>query len=452
MSGNTPGPDHPYGGQNPNGPGADGPRGDQPGFGRPSGPGFGGGPGGPNPANGPQPGYGGGAPWTPQPQQPGPQGPGGYGPTGPTGPTGPQTWNPTGPQGYGGPQPPSPYPGGPGQPPKGGGRTKLVLMIAGGALVLLLIAVIGGVALFGKKNTPVADPDPTTTTAPAAEDQAGAVKGFLGALAAGNAKQALAYAANTPSDTTFLTDEVLKASQQAAPITDIQVAPVSSNYSTSVDASYKVGNSLVTGSFRVEKFGSTWKLENVANDVKLYSSSYEGLPLLVSGVKVTGDTIYLFPGTYAISTGSKYVTWGTSSITVKDPEGYVSMSGLSPKLTSAGTSAVTAAVKSAGEACVKERKATTSCGPSIHPPSGTKVDTSTIRWSVSFGSFSKLSSVRLNYEDGRQAVGYVSVGMKAKYVGTYKGRKTNFSSYSTEFVDKPVVNLFSEPLKVSWED
>ena len=207
-------------------------------------------------------------------------------------------------------------PGQPQQPPKK--SNKLPLIIGAAVLALVLIGTIIGVAVVRGGDDPVAGGGTGgggTSSAPPAEAKlpSDAVTGYLEALAAGDATTALTYASTAPSDTTFLTNEVLAASLKSGAITDINVPEVTDKYAYSVAASYKIGSQSVNADIPVEEEGDVWKLREVAYDLTLTSTQNKTLPMLINGVQAEADKVAVFPGTYTFTTGLDNISYGKSN-------------------------------------------------------------------------------------------------------------------------------------------
>ena len=313
MSSNNPyggPPQGPYGQGGGTGPGGppQGPYGQNPG---PYGPGT------PNPM-GPPPGHPGQPPYGyPQQPPPGPPTPGGpvygFGPF--AGPGGQPT------PGYepGSPGGPAPY--GPGQPmpappPEEKKRRGKVLIIVG-ALVLALIVGAIAVALLTRNEPTVTQPPAASqnpsgaattappTSAPPAAKASDAVVGYLEALAAGNVAGALSYAVD-PVPRAVAHRTGAGRVPRRAPLTGIEVPPVDDEQAT-VTAAYTLGKTAVD--FDVVKVGDDWKLVEVVKRVDV-GLSRQSVPMVVNGVKVSGNTVKVLPGSYAFSTGLSTLSYG----------------------------------------------------------------------------------------------------------------------------------------------
>lgn len=255
-----------------------------------------------------------------------------------------------------------------------GVRTGLRIGIAIGAGALALIVICVGVVYLIRANTLSSDGGHAggIGSSASADTPSGAVEGYLRALAAGNATQALSYSSTEPSDKTFLTDAVLQASVKAAPLTAINVPDVSpySTYAT-VHASYMVGARSVTADYSMLKLGSSWQMMGAWAEVNLYSNST--FPLYLNGIRVTTQAFHLFPGAYAATSGNKYVGYpADASLLVESPADHPSGSDLSPGLTATGRAAFTAAVKTAVATCVASTKVNPGCGTSEIDTNGHK--------------------------------------------------------------------------------
>ena len=418
----------------------------------PSGPQYGG-PGYPGPGYG-QPNQGQGGSYPPpygqaSPPPYGQQGPQPYGQQGPQGPGGPQ---PYGQQGPGGPQQYGMYP--PGQPPQPKKKgPKLAIIIGAGVLALVLIGTVIGLGVAGSKDkTSTSDPNQAPAPAPAAKPS-DAVQGYLQALANGDAQTALSYASTQPADTTFLTNQVLAASNKLAPIANITVPAVDDEYAYSVDASYTRGGKKVNTSISVQKDGDSWKLRDVAYDLDLGSRLNKSLPMIVNGVQVKSDTIALFPGSYEFTTGNKNISYGKADvIALNSPSEYPrGLYNLQPTLTSTGKKTFTNALKASIKACMKKKNLK---NPGC-PNNVTRITTAgvtgkngTFKWSWQKDSLDNLKP-RLVYDNPAKATASVYLRMKAQ--GTCKKGGSQGSCTITPLSSAtPTAKLTADKVTVVW--
>ena len=185
------------------------------------------------------------------------------------------------------------------------------------------------------------------------------MKAYLTAVAEGDAEKALALASVAPLNKDFMTDEVLSESAETAKITDIKVGDVANEYTSSVPATFKIGDQTVTSDFLVTKSGDDWKMRDAGSEIDFTSMRNNTLPMMLNGKEVDVDKVTLFPGTYTLSTGTDTITYGTTGqFTVKGSIDYLRGSDLMPTLTPSGEHAFVAAVKASTKACLQQRELT----------------------------------------------------------------------------------------------
>lgn len=284
---------------------------------------------GPGRPYGPPPGFtpppGGRGPHGPPPpdhygQQPPPHpGSGGYGPP-PGGPhygAGPSTGAPQ--TGYGPPNWESqgwaqsveqhgtggaPPPGFSGQlPTPRKNRKPLIITATAATAIVVVIAVVAAVLLSsggGEEATGAATPQE-------------AAKGYLEALASGDAEKALSYGINEPENKTFLTDEILKKQFATKPITDIQVNPISEADGT-VQVMLKWGEQSVDEQLRLKKADDgSWKLVRAAYPLDFGADKKKGDTPLITSLTIAGKPLpesriaYVFPGPLDLGNTNPYV-------------------------------------------------------------------------------------------------------------------------------------------------
>jgi len=296
-------------GQNPFNPSPNGPVNPQPGSSGPSAPNSG------QPA---APGYGQG----PQP------GPTPYGSSPGAGQAGAGAYPPAPPQAYGQPA---------GMPPTGSAPKKkrnglLIGLIAGGAALVLVIAAVVAVVLVQKLTPASTEPGKATTSV-------AALRGYLGALAAGDADKAKRYAKNPPADSPTLTNEFLAASVAATPITEIEVVEtMDSGTSADDSATYRIGATRVKGHYRLTEIENVWKLDSVVADIDR-PRSWGTLGVTINGMTAPTSKFALFPGLYQLGTGTSLLEFEHPAFTLDEPTG-LGFSFAGPALTDAGKRAM----------------------------------------------------------------------------------------------------------------
>lgn len=295
--------------------------------------------------------------WTPPPG--GPQMPGaGLNPHAPVKPPGGlHTWaaHPVGPHATGpdtaGLQPLgplySPSPGAPVGPPDPKRRKALWVTLAAGAVVVVTVAVVLFLTLAGGGSG--------NGGAATAGD---AVKGYLAALARGDAEAALSYGVDQPASKQFLTNEVLRKQITQWPISNIRILSDDSvglgMGRVHVVANFGDKNSDTT--LYVKKDHGGWKLDAAAIklDGQHFSTSGNAAAKTITffGKPVADATVYVFPGWIDIGSTNPYLTVSAKPLLLEQ----LSLSGgawMSPEiaLSDTGKAAVADSFNAAMAAC-----------------------------------------------------------------------------------------------------
>ena len=340
----------------------------------------------------------------------------------------------------------------PGPPPKK--NTKLPIIIGAGVLALVLIGGLIGFAIIRSGNDKVASGGGGggTSQSPVpvqADKPSDAVQGYLQALASGDAQTALSFAATQPADTTFLTNEVLAASNKLAPIADINVPVVDDEYAYTVNATYTRGGKKVNTSFSVQKDGDVWQLREVAYDLDLGSRLNKTLPMIINGVRVPSDSISVFPGTYQLTTGTKNISYGkTGIVAIDSPTEYPrGLTKLQPTVTKTGEKAFTKAVKDSIKKCMKSKKLKNKgCPNNVARVTGNVTPREgTFRWTWEKDSLDNMK-VRLVYDNPAKATASVYLRMKA--YGKCKEGACSITPFTSA---SPSANLTADKVQVTWK-
>jgi len=221
-----------------------------------------------------------------------------------------------------------------GRAPKKKGNGLLIGLIAGGVALVLVIAAVVAIVLIPRMTSASTAADKATTST-------AALKGYLGAVAAGDADKAKQYAMNPPAESPMLTNEFLAASVATNPITEILVNEKKDSGITSyVSASYRIGGTLVQGSYQLTKVAKLWKLDSIVAPVD--RPSYWGtFGVTINGTTAPTSKFALFPGVYQLGTGTSLLAFDKPAFTVEKPDGYISgFSSTKPSLTDAGKKAM----------------------------------------------------------------------------------------------------------------
>jgi len=192
------------------------------------------------------------------------------------------------------------------------GRTRAVIIIGAVVLALVIGAVLTRTALGGS------DEDLSREI----------VEEYLTAVAEGDAKKALDCLGGA-DDESLLTDEVLRVSNELAPMTNITVGNVTKDNEHNgyylVQASYDIGDESVSTTLRV-KVTSRRPLLRARKSVYISSRSslwldrFEDIDYTVNGVIPDTHNPDVFPGTYELVASNEYLQITGDPITAIDPE------------------------------------------------------------------------------------------------------------------------------------
>ncbi|MFT4219618.1 MAG: hypothetical protein QM611_03765 [Microbacterium sp.] len=370
------------------------------------------------------------------------------------------------PTGYAGQQPAPDYPGHApqgAQPPaerKGLSKGALIGIIGGGAALVAIIVVVAVAltSLLSGGGQPAANPgggegEPVATTPDAV------VTGYLEALAASDAEQALSYVESPPADLTFLTDEVLQASNARAPITGISVtAPTNAEFSVEVQATYSIGDEQVSTTFNVSDYDDdgTWSMSAGTSDIQL-GSRVEGLEVTLNGVALTGLDVTVFPGSYEVATTSEAFTIeGASTFTVREPFDYPSLSDMEVTLSKSGLKQFRQLIKKDVSTCLKSKKRKAGCGLSVPATlsDGTKIVQGTVKRTLTADAKSNLKSLKPqeSYTDPMRVTSEYIGGVNMQATCVKGGSRGTCRIIMGPSLGAPVVDFTSDPPTVNWDD
>lgn len=252
-----------------------------------------------------------------------------------------------------------------GVPPKKGLPTGAIIGIVAGAVVLLLV-IIGGIALIGSlanRSSPYIDEPVYGASSPEAVEK---VEDYLTALADGDAKTARAIIGET-TDTSLLTDEVLAASNELAPISNI-VVDVDDSYTidsveTIVPATFDIGDETVTRDFSVWNFSDDeWEIFDGL--VNISFTALDGMDFKVNGVEPSSDYVPVFVGAYQITLDKEEFTLsgGTDTFVIADRDDASELYSVRPELTAEATKTFRDLVRASLAECLTSTALTTPCG------------------------------------------------------------------------------------------
>lgn len=405
-------------------------------------------------------------------------GQGGYGDSGypqsPGGPGHPQ--GPGGPSYPGGPGGPM-YPQGPGGPSGGGkgpGKGLLIGLIASGVVVVgviiaLVMMLTGGGSAEAEDQTGDAEAASDTEAADESEDSGSveadaetpysAVESYFTALAEGDAEAArsLVYDAG---DTTYLTEEVLAASLELAPITEVEVTEEETaedlSFSHQVQVSYTLGDAGVTKRIYTYQNNDTdaWEVDGAAT---LMQPDLGDLETTVNGEPVSGSEATVFLGLmYEIAIDDEDFTIDGDGL-VEVTESYASASTLDVALTEEAAETWRELILSEVDQCLASTDLEAGCGLDMpEEASGATVIEGSISRSLPAEtdqalqrltpepSYSTPTLVGAEYFNGR-----VDVEYEAEEDGVTSLYELYFGDPGT--LGRPLVDMTADELEVIWE-
>ncbi|MCW2497856.1 hypothetical protein [Jatrophihabitans sp.] len=240
---------------------------------------------------------------------------------------------------------------------------------------------------------------------------AGAVRGYLKAVARGDASAALGYGRLPAGGTPFLTAAVLHQQLQIAPLRDVTVVSTSTHGSTAkVTYSYSLdfssGEVRISDTVGVVKEGGRWVLSRVAATPDLTMTQASDRASLAGVAVPTGRTA-LFPGAIPITFDTPYLrlTLDTEQLRLSD----TSTADLTVELTGTGNSHFKSALSAALAACASGASAVVSC-----PVPSSQFVPGSMRGTLHLDSKGLALGVEPN------PAGSVSIAGTANFVGTYR--------------------------------
>ena len=246
------------------------------------------------------------------------------------------------------------------------------LVIGAAIVVVVLLTVAGVLILTADRETTVGEPGK-------------AVRGYLEALARGDAAAALSYGAPLPADGGFLTEEVLDRQLARAPITGITIHDeATSGPRSRVHASAKFGDIVSDATLSLSETGDGWKLDAAAIEIHRGGALGADAParsLTLFGRPLTAAATYVFPGAQDWGTDNDYLQVSAAPILL-DGLGALGfdVSELDFRLSDRGRQAAGAALTAALQSCAESRSpAPPGCPQHIEDPD---VAPDTVYWRI----------------------------------------------------------------------
>lgn len=268
------------------------------------------------------------------------------------------------------------------------------------------------------------------------------VRRLFQAVRDNDANAALAELATPPSDTKFLTNEVLTAGHTSGAITDLEVTATSSMV---VPVSYKLGGEAVTDRISVQPVGNGFKVSTVPNSggIAIRSKIRAQLPLNIAGIAATTDTLVLFPGSYPLTTITDNLLYGTGTLQIKRLTDAPSATDLKLDLSKIGRSAAATAVTSSLASCSEQKSFTpTGCPFKL---AVTTADSNTVSWALLSTPADDLR-ITVSATDATRSTVEVPLDVRISYV--VGGASVSKDLTGIQAVG--AIDLVTNPMSVTW--
>lgn len=259
-------------------------------------------------------------------------------------------WSPTGSWAPGGPAPATlPLAGGWHAPgPVRKGRKALWLSVAAAAAVLIVTAIVVVVGTSGGGSQS------------GAGSPADAVKGYLQALARGDAHTALSYSSDQPASTQFVGDDVLKKQIAHWPITNIRILQNDAHADAYGIAAIHVvatfGTTTSDAVVNLKRTGGRWLLNTSTVRVqpsKAIGDYPMGKTLTFFGKPVGESTVDVFPGWVDVASTNRYLAVTAKPLLLDQLTPDLPWFQATFTLNDAGTKATTDALAGAFASCLQ---------------------------------------------------------------------------------------------------
>lgn len=354
------------------------------------------------------------------------------------------------------PYPGQPYPGA--QPKKKGLSTGAIIGIIGGALALLIVIIVVIALVVGRIFASAGGGGSAGTGASGGGSPSDAVSAYLTALAESDSETALGLVSDPPSNDILLTDDVLAASNELAPITGIEVLDATgTSGSADVTATYLLGDTPVTTDFSVIDYDDdgTWEISGGTGYIS--TAQFDGLGLTINGEEVDGDEVEVFPGAYQLATTMpNFTLTGETVVQVTDPYTSGDTSDIEPTLTDAALQRFRAVVRASVEACLAQKTLDAGCGLAIPATlsDGTQMADGSITRTLTADGSASLDSLEptLSYDNPTLAQGDYIGGVEISgQCTTSDGATGSCSVLFGPSLGSPSVDMASENPTVLWD-
>lgn len=332
-------------------------------------------------------------------------------------------------------------------PRKGLNSSALIGLIAGGVALLGFAAIVVGVLVDHRDAKP---------RGAAAAEAAEVVEGYLHALADGDADRALSFLDSDDRDRTLLTDAVLAASNDLAPLEDIHViALTQADDSARVEATYTIGLREVSTVILVtdDAGDGTWKIVGGTTELML-DRPVTAVDATLNGQPIHGDTVTVFPGTYELATTTQHFEILGSTIIVVEAAGYnQTVTDVTIALTREGVDVFREAVRASAAACLAEKTIESTCGldaPAVASTGEKLVEGTVTRTLDEEGQETLDGLLPAEYVEDSLAVRSPSIGGVDLTAQCVAEGPPQTCSILGPWLEGPTVDFSTDPVTVEW--
>jgi hypothetical protein len=327
---------------------------------------------------------------------------------------------------------------------------------SGGIAVLAVLAVVVAFAVVPKHLTaPASTPTPIPRTGDAPADVVGA---FVSALRTADAKTALSYVDDVPSDTTYLTAQMLRASNRIAPITNVHIGKSTrsvADYRAMVPMTYEIGDQKFRTTMRLNQLseGDEWLLSDPT--VRVTVGHLAPVGLTMNGVAVSGEEVTVFPGIYRLAvTHPAFTVDGATKVTVGFGK-YPSLRDTDVTLSDAGRATFLELLKTDVDACIASTKLEAGCGIVTQSGSedGSVVVDGTLTRRLSASAMKELTNLetRPSFDNPLLVEGFIGGRVDTSAKCQKDGVQIACDYLSGTRFGIPVVDFSTSPASITWE-
>lgn len=274
-----------------------------------------------------------------------------------------------------------------------------------------------------------------------------AVERFLDALSDGDLETAMSLVDGAPGASSLLTQDVLDASRELAPVRDIEVTQQDGE----IHASFRIGDTAVSRTFHTERDGEEWVITDALTPVPELSY-FTSTNTTVNGATIPIGDAMVLPGAYSLAfESSHFVLDGETEFVIATSSDTQKIADTKVVLSEQGAATFTQLVSSSLSECLAMTGMTTPCGVDIAPEEvkGTFNEGSATR-TLEAEDQAVLGAIPYILLGGDLMTARVSQGMTVDLVF-----KSEDSEYEWEYTWEghqlfPQVDFAVEPLSVAW--